>query len=197
MKIFPREADTTSKRVPQKATTMAKEGVHEKLQRVRRPRVHIKFDVELEDGVPMNEIPFIVGVMGDFSGNNPGEKLKPLRDRKFINIDRDNFNDVMKRMTPGLNLRAKNTLAGDDSEMAVQLKFESIEDFEPANVVNQVEPLKKLLDARNKLKEILTKCDLSPDLEAMLEEVLKNPANVQKIAGEVGAEAPNNDGGQQ
>ena len=113
---------------------MGSESVHDKLKRVRKPRVHITYEVETEGAVVVKELPFVVGVMGDFSGN-PTEKLKPLKDRKFVQIDRDNINDVMKRMTPGLNLKVKNTLKGDDSEMGVQLKFESMEDFEPANVV--------------------------------------------------------------
>src|SRR5512140_2939773 len=116
--------------------------IHDKLKRVRKPRVHITYDVETEGAVVQKELPFVVGVLGDFSGN-PTEPLKPLKDRKFIQIDRDNLNDVMARMTPGLNLRVENTLKGDGSEMAVQLKFNSIEDFEPANVVRQVAPLKK------------------------------------------------------
>ena len=121
------------------------ESIHEKLKRVRKPRVHITYDVETEGAVVQKELPFVVGVMGDFSGD-PTEPLKSLKDRKFIQVDRDNFNEVMKRMTPGLNLRVENTLTGDGSEMAVQLQFDSIEDFEPANVVKQVEPLKKLLE---------------------------------------------------
>ena len=129
------------------------ESIHDKLKRVRKPRVHITYDVETEGAVVQKELPFVVGVLGDFSGN-PTEPLKPLKDRKFIQIDRDNFNDVMKRMTPGLNLRVENTLKGDGSEMAVQLKFNSLEDFEPANVVKQVEPLRKLLETRDKLRDL-------------------------------------------
>src|SRR5688572_27622685 len=107
--------------------------VHDKLKRVRKPRVHITYEVETEGAVVQKELPFVVGVVGDFSGN-PTEKLKPLKDRKFVNIDRDNINDVMRQMKPGLNMRVENTLKGDGSEMAVQLKFESMEDFDPAQV---------------------------------------------------------------
>src|SRR3954463_2851570 len=124
---------------------MAGERINEKLERVRKPRVHIKYEVETEGATLEKELPFVVGVLGDFSGN-PTEPLKPLRDRKFIQIDRDNFNDIMARMTPGLNLKVKNPLKGDGSEMAVNLKFRSMEDFEPVRVVNQVDPLQKLLD---------------------------------------------------
>src|SRR5579862_2579044 len=121
---------------------MASESTQKKLERVRKPRVHITYDVEVGDATVKKELPFIVGVLGDFSGN-PTAPLKPLKDRKFVPIDRDNFNEVMARMTPGLNMRVENTLKGDGSELPVSLKFESMDDFAPANVVNQVEPLRK------------------------------------------------------
>ncbi|NOX52927.1 MAG: type VI secretion system contractile sheath small subunit [Planctomycetes bacterium] len=163
------------------------ESVHEKLKRVRKPRVHITYEVETEGAVEQKELPFVVGVLGDFSGN-PTQPLKPLRDRNFVQIDRDNFNDVMKRMAPGLNLRVENTLKGDGTELAVQLKFESMEDFEPARVAQQIEPLRKLLETRDKLKEMLTKVDLSPDYEEVLQQILENTENLRKLAGELGVE---------
>ena len=169
------------------------ESVHEKLKRVRKPRLHITYDVETEGAMVEKELPFVVGVVGDFSGN-PTEKLKPLKDRKFIQIDRDNFNDVMKRMTPGLNLRVENTIADDGTEMAVQLKFDSLDDFEPANVAKQVEPLRKLLETRDKLRDLLTKVDLSEDLEGVLEQVLKDTDELKKLSSELGVEAPGEDG---
>lgn len=159
--------------------------VHDKLKRVRKPRVHITYEVETEGAVEDKELPFVVGVMGDFSGH-PTKKLKALKDRKFVNIDRDNINDVMKQMNPGLNIRVENTLKGDGSEMGVQLKFESMEDFEPARVAQQVEPLKNLLTTRDKLRDLLTKVDLSDDLETVLEDVLKNTDDLQKLSGELG-----------
>ena len=159
--------------------------VHDKLRRVRKPRVHITYDVETEGATVKKELPFVVGVMGDFSGH-PTEKLKPLKDRKFVEIDRDNISDVMQRMTPGLNIRVENTLKGDGSDMGVQLKFESMDDFEPANVAQQVEPLKKLLQTRDQLRDLLTKVDLSEDLETLLEDVLSNTDNVSKLATELG-----------
>jgi type VI secretion system protein ImpB len=165
------------------------ESIHEKLKRVRKPRVHITYDVETEGAVVQKELPFVVGVMGDFSGD-PSQPLKPLRDRKFIQIDRDNFNDIMSRMTPGLNLKVDNTLVGDGSEMSVQLKFDSMEDFEPANVARQVEPLRKLLETRDKLRDLLTKIDRSEDLENVLEQVLKNTEDLKKFSAELGVEAP-------
>jgi type VI secretion system protein ImpB len=159
--------------------------VHDKLKRVRRPRVHITYEVETEGAVVQKELPFVVGVVGDFSGN-PTEPLKSLKDRKFVQIDRDNFNEVMTKMTPGLNLKVDNTLKGDDSQMAVDLKFKSIEDFEPAQVVDQVEPLRKLLDTRNKLRDLMTKVDRSEDLETVLEQVLQNDADLKAMAEQLG-----------
>lgn len=163
--------------------------IHDKLKRVRPPRVHITYDVETEGAVVQKELPFVVGVMGDFSGN-PTQALKPLKDRKFIQIDRDNFNDVMARMTPGLNMRVENTLKGDGSELAVQLKFNSLDDFEPARVVNQVEPLRKLLETRDKLRDLLTKVDRSQDLENILEQVLENTEQLKQLSADLGVNLP-------
>jgi type VI secretion system protein ImpB len=118
------------------------ESIHQKLKRVRKPRVHITYDVETEGAEVLRELPFVVGVMGYFSGD-PTQPLRPLAERKFIQIDRDNFNEVMARMTPGLNIRVDNKLADDGTQMAVSLKFNSIEDFEPARVAEQVPALKR------------------------------------------------------
>jgi type VI secretion system protein ImpB len=158
--------------------------IHDKLERVRKPRVHITYQVETEGAEVEKELPFIVGVLGDFSGN-PTAPLKPLKDRKFIQIDRDNFNDIMARMTPGANFKVENTLKGDGSEIAVQLKFDSIEDFEPAKIVQQVEPLKKLLATRDKLRDLLTKVDRSEDLEGLLERVLQNTDDLKKLSADL------------
>ena len=168
--------------------------IHDKLERVRKPRVHITYQVETEGAQVERELPFVVGVMGDFSGD-PTEPLKPLKERKFIQIDRDNFNDVMARLTPGLNLKVENTLAGDGSQMAVGLKFRSLEDFEPANVVSQVPALKKLQDTRNQLRDLMTKVDRSEDLEKVLERVLQNSEELKQMNSALGADAPSGDSG--
>jgi type VI secretion system protein ImpB len=162
--------------------------IHDKLERVRKPRVHITYQVETEGAEVEKELPFVVGVLGDFSGN-PTAPLKPLKDRKFIQIDRDNFNEIMARMTPGANFKVENTLKGDGSEMAVQLKFDSIDDFEPARIVQQVEPLRKLLATRNKLRDLLTKVDRSEDLESLLERVLQNTDDLKKLSADLNAQA--------
>jgi len=162
--------------------------IHDKLERVRRPRVHITYAVETEGAVVQKELPFVVGVVGDFSGN-PTQPLKPLKGRKFVQIDRDNINEVLERMTPGLNLKVDNTLKGDGSQMAVDLKFSSIEDFDPGRVVDQVEPLRKLLETRNKLRDLMTKVDRSEELEGLLEQVLQNSEDLNRMAGDLGIEA--------
>jgi type VI secretion system protein ImpB len=164
------------------------ESIHDKLKRVRPPRVHITYEVETEGAVVVKDLPFVVGVLGDFSGD-PTEPLKPLKDRKFVQIDRDNIAEVMARMTPGLNLRVENTLKGDGSELGVQLKFRSMDDFEPANVVKQVDPLRKLLDTRDKLRDLLTKVDRSEDLESVLEQVLQNTDQLKKLSSDLGIPA--------
>jgi type VI secretion system protein ImpB len=174
---------------------MAAESIHQKLARVRKPHVHITYEVETEGAVEVKELPFVVGVIGDFSGN-PTSPLKPMQDRKFISIDRDNFNDIMARMTPGVNFRVENTLKGDGSEMAVQLSFKSIDDFEPGRVVEQVEPLRKLLETRNKLRDLLSTVDRSDKLEEQLEEILKNTEKTQALAKAAGVEPGNTEGGE-
>jgi type VI secretion system protein ImpB len=163
--------------------------INQKLERVRKPRVHIKYEVETNGAQIERELPFVVGVMGDFSGN-PTTPLQPLKDRKFIQIDRDNFNDVLARISPELNIRVANTLAGDGSEMPVQLKFKSIDDFEPGAVVQQVPALKKLLDTRNQLRDLMTKIDRSTDLENLLERVMQNKEELTKLSSELGIQIP-------
>lgn len=166
--------------------------IHDKLGRVRKPRVHITYEVETEGAMVKKELPFVVGVMGDFSGD-PTTPLKSLKDRKFVQIDRDNFNSAMARMTPGVSLKVENTLAGDGSEMAVDLKFSSMDDFNPENIVQQVEPLKKMQQTRDQLRDLLTKADRSEDLESVLEKVLSNEESLKSVSSELGIEDPKED----
>ncbi len=161
------------------------DSIHDKLKRVRKPRVHITYEVETNGAIAEKEIPFVMGVMGDYSGDNT-ENKKPLKDRKFSQIDRDNFNEVMSNISPELRLKVENTLEGDGSEMSVSLDFKSMEDFEPQKIVEKVEPLKKLLDTRNKLRDLLTKADRSEDLEAILEDVLSNTEALSSLSDELG-----------
>lgn len=159
--------------------------IHEKLARVRRPRVHITYEVETEGAELVRELPFVVGVVGDFSGD-PTKPLRSFAERKFVQIDRDNFNEVMQRLAPGLKLKVENTLAGDGSSMAVDLAFNSIEDFEPGRVLDQVPALKALLETRNRLRDLMSKADRSENLELLLEQILKNKDDFATISGELG-----------
>jgi type VI secretion system protein ImpB len=159
--------------------------IHEKLARVRRPRVHITYEVETEGAEIVRELPFVVGVIGDFSGD-PTKQLRPFGERKFVQIDRDNFDAVMERLAPGLNLTVENKLAGDGSSMAIELKFNSIEDFEPGRVLDQVPSMRALLETRNRLRDLMSKADRSEHLELLLERILKNQPDFEAISGELG-----------
>ncbi|USD67511.1 type VI secretion system contractile sheath small subunit [Vibrio sp. SCSIO 43136] len=160
------------------------DSIHSKLSRVRKPRVHITYDVETEGATITKELPFVVGVMGDFAGDNVAA-LKPLKDRRFIQIDRENFDDVLKRMNPKLEYQVHNKLVDDGTEMSVSLDFNSMGDFEPASIVNNVEPLRKLMETRNKLRDLMTKVDRSEDLENILEDVLNNTQSLEQLVGDL------------
>ncbi len=161
------------------------ESIHDKLSLVRKPRVHITFTVETEGAELVKELPFVVGIMGDFSGD-PTAPLKPLSDRKFVQIDRDNFDSVMASMNPGLRMRVENTLAGDGTEIPVDLKFSELDDFEPARVAAQVPALAALLETRAKLRDLQGKADRSEELEALLEQVLRSETDLKTLSGQLG-----------
>jgi type VI secretion system protein ImpB len=162
--------------------------VHAKLNRVRKPRVHISYEVETEGAAVVRELPFVMGVMGDFSGD-PTAPLQPMADRKFIQIDRDNFNDVMARMTPGLKLKVDNKLSEEGGQMGVDLKFNSIEDFEPGRVAAQVPAMRALMETRAKLRDLMSKVDRSDELESLLEKVLKSENELKALQGQLGIES--------
>ena len=168
------------------------DSIHDKLKRVRKPRVHITYDVETNGAVEEKEIPFVMGVMGDYSGDN-AENKKALKDRKFSQVDRDNFNEVMNNIAPSVNMKVDNTLEADGSEMSVNLDFKNMEDFEPQNIVTKVDPLKKLMETRNKLRDLLTKADRSEDLENILEEVLSSTDALAALQGELGPDEEEGD----
>ena len=169
------------------------ESIHNKLKRVRKPRVHITYDVETNGAVAKKDIPFVMGVMGDYSGDNTKDK-KALKDRKFSQIDRDNFNDIMAKTAPKLNLKVANTLADDGSELSIALDFNHMEDFEPHKIVEQVEPLKKLLQTRDRLRDLLSKADRSDELEDILENILNNTDALSSLSSELGVDTGNNEG---
>ncbi len=160
-----------------------KESVQKRLQRIRPPRVQLTYDVEIGDAIEQKEIPFVVGVMGDFSGN-PETPLAKLKDRKFVNVDMDNFDDVMEGMSPRAVYRVKNTLSEKGGEFAVDLKFKSIDDFRPEAVVQQVDPLRKLLEARTKLSDLRNKLAGNDKLEDILNDVLTSTESLQRLGEE-------------
>lgn len=165
------------------------ESTQHKLDRVRSPRVHITYDVQIGDAIEKKELPFVVGVLADLSGK-PEEPLPNLKDdkRKFVTIDRDNFNEAMKAIKPRLAFKAVNKLTNDGTDMGVELRFNSIEDFEPEQVVKQVEPLNKLLEARRQLSSLLAKTDGNDRLTAELQKILNNNELLEKAGKEAGVE---------
>jgi type VI secretion system protein ImpB len=172
---------------------MARESLQTKLGRVRPPRVHITYDVEVGDAIQLKELPFVVGVLADLSGK-PDEPLPQVKDRKFVDIDRDNFDAVLKGMKPRIAYRVDNKLADDDTKLGVEIRFSSIEDFEPEQVVNQVEPLRKLAEARKKLSDLMAKMDGNDRLVELMDEVIKNTDALQKLNKEAGPEAAESTG---
>ncbi|MFT7287918.1 MAG: type VI secretion system protein ImpB [Halieaceae bacterium] len=164
---------------------MAKNSVHDKLKRVRKPRVHITYEVETNGAQEERELPFVVGVMGDYSGDN-AEGKKSLKERKFVNVDRDNFDESLGKIAPSAQFKVDNKLGEDGTEMAVDLKFKSMEDFEPERVVEQVEPLRKLMEARNQLRDLLSKADRSEELESVLEQVLQSSDDLAALSTQLG-----------
>jgi len=165
------------------------ESLQHKLDRVRRPRVQISYDVETNGAMQKVELPFVVGVMADLSGQ-PKEALRPLKERKFANIDRDNFNDILAKSAPRLAMKVQNKLTGDDSKLAVELNFKHIDDFEPARVAEQVGPLRELMAMRHRLTELLSKMEGNDKLEALLGDVLSNTEKAMALAKEMGIEGP-------
>jgi type VI secretion system protein ImpB len=157
------------------------ESYQDKLKRVRPPRVRIDYKVETEGAEPILELPFVVGVLADLSGM-PKEANKPLKQRKFVPIDRDNFNDVMARAAPRVAFRVPNRV-GDNAEelLNVELNFKRIEDFEPAQVAEQVPILNDLLQMRRKLTELLSKMEGNDALEKLLGDVLGNTEKKQAL----------------
>jgi type VI secretion system protein ImpB len=164
---------------------MAKESLQHTLDRVRAPRVHITYDVEIGDAIEMKEIPFVVGVLADLSGK-PDEPLPKLKDRKFIEIDRDNFNNVLEGMKPRIAFKVDNKLTDEDTKMAVELRFKSMDDFHPEQVANQVTPVRKLVEARRKLSDLLSKLDGNDRLDELLQEVITSTDSLEKLGEQAG-----------
>ncbi len=164
---------------------MGKESTQHKLDRVRSPRVHITYDVETGGAIQMKELPFVVGVLSDLAGK-PKDPLKPLKERKFVDIDSTTFDEVMRGMAPRLDFTTANKLKDDGSKIKVELDFTKMEDFSPESVVKNVEPLKKLLDVRQQLSELLAKADGNDKLSDRLQEIIGNSDDLKKLAAEAG-----------
>jgi type VI secretion system protein ImpB len=166
------------------------ESLQHKLDRVRPPRVQITYDVEIGGAQVKKELPFVLGVLADLAGH-PDPDAPPLPElkdekRKFVEINRDSFDRVLKGIKPRLALRVPNKLEGDGSKLGVELKFDSIEDFEPARVVEQVEPLRKLLEARRKLAELKSKVVTNDRLESLLQRIIHDTDQLSRLGRETG-----------
>ena len=161
------------------------ESTQKKLLRVRPPRVQITYDVETGGAIEKKELPLVVGIMSDLAGKQD-TPMVPIKARKFVEIDRDNFNDVMDSITPRLAFQVTNSLKDDDSKLNVELRFKKIDDLRPEAVVKQVEPLRKLFEARQRLNDLLGKLDGNDDLDVLLQDVAANTESQQKIKEAVG-----------
>lgn len=167
---------------------MPKESLQKKVGRVRPPRVHITYDVEIGDAIEKRDLPFVVGVMADLSGM-PVATLPPIKDRKFIAIDRDNVNDVMRKIGPRLAFKVQNRMSEDDTKLNVELRFQSMDDFAPARIAQQVEPLRKLLELRTSLANLRSSMIGNDKLETLLRGVVNDQELLQRAGVEAGIQA--------
>ncbi|MBG4595381.1 type VI secretion system contractile sheath small subunit [Pseudomonas aeruginosa] len=156
------------------------ESTQHKLDRVRPPRVQITYDVEIGNAIEKKELPLVVGILADLSGK-PDTPPAKLVERRFVDIDRDNFNEILSSISPRATLQVDNTISGDDSKLNVELRFNHIEDFDPVNLVKQVVPLRRLFEARQRLRDLLTKLDGNDDLDQLLQDVVANTEGRQEI----------------
>ncbi len=161
------------------------ESLQHKLDRVRPPRVQITYDVEIGNAIVMKELPFVMGVMADLSGKL-AEPLPKVKERKFVEIDRDNFDHIMQSIRPRLALRTDNKVNPAEEHISAELFFETISDFEPLSIIKQVEPLNKLYQARIRLKDLMTKLDGNDALDEMLREIITNPDKRAALKTELG-----------
>lgn len=170
------------------------ESVHRKLERVRPPRVNITYDVEIGDAIEMRELPFVMGVLGDFTGH-PSEPLDRLKDRKFVEVSPDNFDEVLARMKPHLAFTVENKLSDDPEagKLSVDLNFRSMDDFGPERVAQQVPALKKLLDLRQQLADLRGSLQGNEKLEEILQETLTDAEKMNQLASEL---EPSDDSGE-
>jgi type VI secretion system protein ImpB len=173
---------------------MARASAQHKLDRVRPPRVQITYDVEIGGAIELKELPFVVGVLGDFTGN-PTQPLPKLKERKFVEVNPDNFDSVLEGMKPHLSFAVENKLSdeSDAPNLKVDLQFKKMEDFEPGNVARQVKPLKELLDLRTRLADLRGTLQGNDKLEELLLDAVGNTEKLDKLKAEIGTkeEKPN------
>ena len=162
------------------------ESLQHKLDRVRSPRVHITYDVETGGAIEKKELPFVMGVFGDYSGM-PEEPLPRVKDRKFVEVSLDNFDNVLAAMKPHLAFSVDNKLSDDPNagQVKVDLRFRSMEDFDPANVAKQVKPLKELLDLRTRLSDLRGSLQGNEKLDELLMDAVKDSGKLDKLKGEI------------
>ena len=165
---------------------MSTESLQHKLDRVRRPRVQLTYDVETGGAMEKKELPFVLGALADLSGQ-PKEPRKPLRDRKFVPIDRDNFNEVLEKSSPRVAFKVDNTLSDDDSRLPVELNFSSVDDFEPARIARQIPALRELLEMRERLSELMGKMEGNDRLDQLLFEIMENSERASALSEELAA----------
>lgn len=172
---------------------MGRESMQHKLDRVRPPRVHITYDVEVGDAIEIKELPFVMGVLGDFTGQ-PEQPLPRLKDRKFVEVNPDNFDTVLEGMKPHLSFAVENKLSDepDAPNLKVDLHFKSMEDFEPEQVAKQVKPLRELLDLRTRLGDLRGSLQGNDKLEELLLDAVGNTEKLEKLKGEIGKEGGSN-----
>ena len=169
---------------------MARESTQHKLDRVRSPRVQITYDVEVGNAIEMKELPFVMGVLGDLTGQ-PEKPLAALRDRKFVEINPDNFDTVLKGMEPHLSYSVENKLSDDPNagQVKVELHFEEFQDFSPERVAAQVKPLKELMDLRQRLSDLRGSLQGNQDLDDLLFNTVSNADAKEKLRKELGLNA--------
>ncbi len=169
------------------------ESVQRKLERVRAPRVHISYEVETGGAIEMKELPFVMGVLGDFTGH-PEEPLARLKDRKFVEVNPDNFESVLKSMRPHLSFKVQNTLAegGEASKLGVDLRFESLDDFSPDAIAQQVEPLRKLLQLRQQLADLRGSLQGNEKLDEVIQATLASEDKLKQLKAELEAQGETN-----
>jgi len=161
------------------------ESLQHKLDRVRPPRVQITYDVEVGGAIQKKELPFVVGILADLCGK-PASAPAPLKERKFVEIDRDNFNDVLASISPRLALQVDNKLSAAGGSSNVELTFRHIDDFGPLNVIQQVESLRKLYEIRQRLSDLLAKLDGNEQLDALLTQVGRDTEGLKKVRAALG-----------